>query len=62
MVREPPINSSDMKVGFIHIPVLPDQVISDWSDSPFMPIEMTRKALTLIIEKQLQAVESKKIH
>ncbi len=53
------IHNSDIKIGFIHIPVLPEQVIKYWSNSPFMPIEMTRKALSLIIEQQLQTMESK---
>lgn len=44
----------DMKVGFVHIPVLPEQVIKYWPESPFMPIAMTRKALSLIITKQIQ--------
>ena len=51
------IHNSDMKVGFIHIPALPEQVIKYWSESPFMPIEMTRKALSLIISRQIQSVD-----
>lgn len=47
---------SSMKVGFIHIPALPEQVIKYWSESPFMEMDMTRKALSLIIVRQLQAV------
>jgi pyroglutamyl-peptidase len=48
------IHNLDMKVGFVHIPALPEQVIKDWAESPFMPIEMTRKALSLIINQQIQ--------
>lgn len=48
----------DMKVGFVHIPILPEQVIEYWTESPFMPMEMTRKALSLIIERQIQSVSS----
>lgn len=44
------IHNFDMKVGFVHIPALPEQVIKYWADSPFMPMEMTRKALSLIID------------
>lgn len=44
----------DMKVGFVHIPALPEQVIKYWAESPFMPMEMTRKALSLIIRSQIQ--------
>lgn len=45
------IHNLDLKVGFVHIPPLPEQVIKYWPESPFMPIEMTRKALSLIISK-----------
>ena len=48
----------DMKVGFVHIPVLPEQVIKYWAESAFMPMEMTRKALSLIIDRQIQSVSS----
>ncbi|MEM8778548.1 MAG: pyroglutamyl-peptidase I, partial [Cyanobacteria bacterium P01_G01_bin.49] len=34
----------DMKVGFVHIPLLPEQIINYWAESPFMPMEMTRQA------------------
>lgn len=47
------IHNPDMKVGFVHIPVLPEQVIKYWSESPFMPIEMTRTALALVIQRLL---------
>jgi pyroglutamyl-peptidase len=46
----------DMKVGFVHIPALPEQVIKYWAESPFMPMEMTRKALSLIISRQIQSI------
>ncbi|MEM9485933.1 MAG: hypothetical protein AAGA83_19830 [Cyanobacteria bacterium P01_F01_bin.116] len=52
------IHDLDMKVGFVHIPALPEQVIKYWSESPFMQMEMTRKALSLIISKQIQLVTS----
>ena len=47
---------ANMKIGFVHIPALPEQVIGFWPESPFMPMEMTRKALSLIIENQIQAM------
>ncbi|MDJ0704677.1 MAG: hypothetical protein QNJ46_15445 [Leptolyngbyaceae cyanobacterium MO_188.B28] len=50
---------ADMKVGFVHIPILPEQVIKYWPESPFMPMEMTRQALSLIISRQIQIVEPK---
>ena len=46
--------NSNMKVGFVHIPALPQQVIKYWSESPFMPLEMTRKAISLIIREQIK--------
>ena len=50
------IHNLDMKVGFVHIPALPEQVIKYWAELPFMPMEMTRKALSLIISRQIQSV------
>ena len=50
---------SDMKVGFVHIPALPEQVIQYWPESPFMPMEMTRQALALIISKQIRGSDPK---
>ncbi|MBW4695959.1 MAG: hypothetical protein KME27_29950 [Lyngbya sp. HA4199-MV5] len=47
---------SDMKVGFIHIPALPEQIINGWAESPFMPMEMTRQAISLIVSRQMQLV------
>ena len=46
---------ADMAVGFIHIPVLPEQVISQWPEAPFMPLGMTCQAIALIIKHQIQA-------
>jgi pyroglutamyl-peptidase len=47
----------NMKVGFVHIPALPEQVIKYWSESSFMPMEMTCKAMSLIISKQMQIAD-----
>ncbi|MGI8501805.1 MAG: hypothetical protein ACR2LR_11775 [Hassallia sp.] len=52
------IHKCNIKVGFVHIPVLPEQVIKFWSESPFMPMDMTRKALLLIISRQIKVVDS----
>jgi len=52
------LHHSEMTVGFIHIPVLPEQVIKYWAESPFMPMEMTRQALSLIISRQIQLLNS----
>ncbi|MEM9804850.1 MAG: hypothetical protein AAF959_06185 [Cyanobacteria bacterium P01_D01_bin.56] len=48
----------DMKVGFVHIPALPEQVIKHWPESPFMPLEMTHHALSLIIARQIELAEA----
>ena len=43
------------KSGFIHIPLLPEQVTKQHRNSPYMPIEMSRKALTLAINHIVEA-------
>ena len=50
------INNSDMKVGFVHIPALPQQVIEYWSEAPFMTMEMTCKAISIIVAEQIKSV------
>ena len=50
-------NSLDMKVGFIHILALPQQVIKYWSEAPFMPMEMTCKAISVIVAEQIESIE-----
>lgn len=52
------IHNLALKVGFVHIPLLPEQIIKHWPESPFMPIEMIRKALTLIITRQIKIAYS----
>jgi pyroglutamyl-peptidase len=42
-----------MQVGFVHIPALPKQVIEQWPEAPFMPLEMTCRAIALIVDNQL---------
>lgn len=37
------------KAGFIHIPVLPEQVTTQHHDAPSMPVDTTRHALAIII-------------
>ena len=41
--------------GFVHVPVLPQQVITRYRDAPSMPLAMTRKALSLIINHVAEA-------
>ena len=38
----------DPPAEIVHIPALPQQVIKYWSESPFMPLEMVRKAISSI--------------
>ena len=49
--------SLNMPAGFIHIPVLPEQVIKERPLFPFMPLEMTRQALSLIIKEVIRAAK-----
>jgi pyroglutamyl-peptidase len=43
--------SLDLKCGFLHIPALPEQVISRWPQHPFMPLEMSRQAVGVIFSE-----------
>ena len=43
------------KSGFIHIPLLPEQVTKQHRNSPYMPLEMSRKALALSINHVVKA-------
>ncbi len=52
------INNSEMKVGFVHIGVLPKQVIKYYPEAPFMTMDMIREALSLIISKQIQTIDN----
>ncbi len=45
------INKLDLKCGFVHIPPLPIQVQTEWKNSPFMSLDMTRKALEIILSE-----------
>ncbi len=47
-------NESAPDCGFVHIPPLPQQLRSQWPESPFMPLEMTRAALVEILLALLQ--------
>ncbi len=39
----------ELLAGFVHIPALPIQVIRHWPEIPFMPMEMTCRALAITI-------------
>ena len=43
--------NSKHKSGFIHIPLLPKQVVNSHRESPFMALDMLRKAMTIIINQ-----------
>ena len=45
----------NIKCGFIHVPALPEQVITQWPDVPFMPLDMTRSALEITIMSLLKS-------
>lgn len=47
------LHKPEMRVGFVHIPLLPEQVIQQWPHSPFMPLDMTRTAIALILYHQI---------
>jgi pyroglutamyl-peptidase len=49
------MNDSSHQAGFIHIPLLPEQVTQDNRESPYMPLEMSRRALALIIRHVAEA-------
>lgn len=42
-------NSSGLRCGFVHIPPLPLQAQTQWPDTPFMSLDMTRLAITHIL-------------
>ena len=48
-------NGHSHESGFVHIPLLPEQVTKEHRDSPYMPLEMSRKALSLIINHVTKA-------
>jgi len=50
-------NNLAMQCGFLHIPALPQQVIERWPQHPFMPLDMSRTALQIIIESLYQRVK-----
>jgi pyroglutamyl-peptidase len=50
------MNANSHQAGFIHIPLLPEQVTQDNRDAPYMPLEMSRKALALVIRHVAEAL------
>lgn len=45
------IKGLDIKAGFIHLPLLPEQLVNKYEDYPCMTLDMTRKALSIIINQ-----------
>ena len=43
------INGSEMKCGFLHIPALPEQILAQWPQHPFMPLAMSKMAIEIIV-------------
>ena len=48
-------NALPHKSGFIHLPLLPEQAIRQHRDAPYMPLDMSRKALSIIINHVVAA-------
>lgn len=38
------------RCGFVHLPILPEQAIEQWPESPFMSLEMQLKGLEVILD------------
>jgi pyroglutamyl-peptidase len=49
------MNGGSHKAGFIHVPLLPEQVTKEHRDSPYMPLEMSRRALSVVINHVAKA-------
>lgn len=52
------LSTKPTPVGFIHIPALPEQSMSRWSETPSMPLEMSRRAVALLIQTLLEETEA----
>lgn len=49
-------NSGNPHCGFIHIPALPQQVIERWPNYPFMPLDMSRDAVAVVLLELMRSV------
>ena len=54
-LREAEQNDTGVKVGFLHLPMTATQVIESDENRPFVPLEMTRRALTMAIQRLLSS-------
>lgn len=46
----------DLKAGFIHLPVLPEQTATRHPDAPSMPLLQLRQAMTVIIQHVVESM------
>ncbi len=51
------MNGHTYESGFVHVPLLPEQVMKEHRDSPYMPLNMSRKALSIIINHAVKEHE-----
>lgn len=51
-------HKSEIKCGFIHIPALTDQVLTQWPQHPFMSLDMTREAIEIIVNTVIENHEN----
>lgn len=49
-------HATQARCGFVHIPALPQQVIERWPSYPFMPLEMMRAAMEIILLAQRRLI------
>ena len=49
------VHGGSHRSGFVHVPLLPEQVAKEHRDSPYMPLDMSRKALSIIINHVAKA-------
>ncbi|MBE0636342.1 hypothetical protein IH601_10140 [Candidatus Bipolaricaulota bacterium] len=54
-LREAEQTGSDVRAGFMHLPMTATQVIACDENRPFVPLEMTRRALTMVIQQLLSS-------
>ncbi len=41
---------SAARCGFVHLPILPQQAIDQWPESPFMPLDMQLEAIEIVLD------------
>ena len=56
-LRDADLNGSGMKAGFLHLPMTAAQVIECDENRPFVPLDMTRRALTVAIRHIAETFE-----